>query len=124
MVTSKIDSLTVAIQEGSFSVDNDFVGVDWDSWVDGGYKRKHKSYGLARGWSFTCWEDVAAVPWTSSVAKHLKECVADGLPVSFEYVNGTRYATPAGQTVYVESVEVWYSAAMKVRYFTVTLKGA
>lgn len=122
-MTSKIDGYTIAIQDGSFAIDNAFIGVDWDAW-SAGYARKHASYGNARAWMFTCFEDAVAVPWVSSVAKHLKTHVIDGAAVTFEYTNGTKYSVPAGQTVYVESVDVWYSSNMAVRYFTVTVKGA
>jgi hypothetical protein len=123
MVTSKIDGYTITIQDGSLAVDNAFIGTDWDKWENSAYVRKHASFGNQRGWTFTCKENVASVTWTNSVAKHLETHVADGAAVTFEYVNGTKYSVPAGQTVYVEDVDVWYNAGMKARYFTVTVKG-
>jgi hypothetical protein len=123
-ITSKIDGYDITIQDGSFAIDNAFIGVDWDGWSATAYGRKHASYGNMRGWTFTCFEDAVAVPWTSSIAKHLKTHVVDGAAVAFEYVNLTKYLVPNGQTVYVESVEVWYSPKMTIRYFTVTVKGA
>lgn len=121
---SQIDGSNIAIQDGSFSADNAFIGNDWDGWVNQAYGRKHVSYGNARAWSFTCIEDAALVPWVNSVAKQLYAHVIDGAAVAFAYANGVKYIVPAGQTVYIENIEVWYTAKMAIRYFTVQVKGA
>jgi hypothetical protein len=122
LATYKIDAQTISIQQGSFREHRQFAGTDWDAWVNNAYARKHQSYGWIGGWAFTCVEDASSVTWANSVAYHLYTHITDGAAVALEITNGTKHSLPVGQTVYVESVEVWYSAGMKTRYFSVKVR--
>jgi hypothetical protein len=120
----KIAGLSIQIQDGSLCIDNDFVGVNWDSWAAKAYLRKHVSYGNARSWTFTCIENVNATPWVNSVAYQLYLYIKSGVAVAFEYGNGIKYSIPYGTMVYVEGIDVWYGDNMAVRYFTISVKAA
>lgn len=81
-----------------------------------------KVLGSIVGWGFTCIENAEAVAWVDSVAYHLYTHLTfgDKITLTLEFADG-RHSVPAGTTVWLRSITVYYSSGMKTRYFDVTV---
>ena len=117
-----LDSYALKIQQGSFHEKTEFAGVDRYIWSAGAIKLQHKSYGAVESWMFTALEDANVVAWEDSAPFHLLSHVADGTTVAFVFDVPYKHSVPAGQTVYVDSVNVRYSSDLKTRYFDLSLE--
>lgn len=115
-MASSINAYPITIQSGSFQEGCKFQGVDVDVYLETtGFQRQHYSFGSADTWTFTCVEDADAVAWVDSVAYKLNSVITQGTQVVLVADYGTAHSLPPGQLVYVLSVRVWYSEAMKAR---------
>ncbi len=121
---STINGYPITVQSESLQGAVDGISAEWTEWEDGEAVLKQKGYGGTREWSFTCFENTDDVAWEDSVAYLLESVVDAKTPVVLTLDFGDKHSVPADTMVYVGSIKYWYSAGMKVRYFTITVKRA
>jgi hypothetical protein len=119
------DSKAVSVVSGTYKESQQFVGTDWDRWVNSAYQRAHKSFGVLLTAVVTCFENAQAVTWANSVANYLNGLAKSGAQCAFAISLGSGGAIHSlSANVYVQQVVTWYDEALTIRYFQVSIRVA
>jgi hypothetical protein len=119
-MTITLDGKTLNVL--SFGESIEVAGTQWDAWVNQGYDRKVKVYGIIRKWTLECVED--SVTWTNSLVNYFETIAQNGSAVAFTSDESLREITST--SVYVLGVELGLSdlGGKNIRKFTLTLQEA
>jgi hypothetical protein len=122
-VSCSFDGKTVNVVSGTYKESQQFIGTEWDRWVNSAYQRAHKSFGVLVNAVVTCFENAQTVTWANSVANYLEGLVKSGAQCAFSASLGTGGAIHSLSTnVFIAQVIVWYDEALTIRYFQVAIR--
>jgi hypothetical protein len=119
-LTITLDGKTLNVLSYGESID--VAGTQWDAWVNQGYVRKVKVYGIIRKYTVECVEN--DVSWTDSLVNYFENVAENGSAVAF--ISNEPVREISSTNVYVLGVELGLSdlGGKNIRKFTLTLQEA